>query len=169
LALGCSLDEQAHGFGLADLLEYGLCPKRWRRERMDPPGCLPGNAEGLPTGRQNAQTRTVQQQARYKSGAGLEHVLAIVQNQQKLTRSQRILQGLDERLAGLLLHIESRGDSLSYERRGRNRSELDKGHSSAVPTPVRTCNLECQARFADSARPGEREKSGCSEQSCESA
>src|SRR5262245_30792014 len=100
------------------------------RERGDAEGVLPGDAQRLPAGRQNAQPEAAPQEGLGELRTGGHEVLAVVELEQELPRPERILQGLDERAIRLLTYAKRTGDCLWHELRLHHRGQLGE------PDPV---------------------------------
>ena len=83
----CAVNEEPDGFVLIQRLDACAAAEDWRwergqRERRDAESGLPRHAEGFPAARQQAQIGTGAQEHIGQLRAGLQQVLAVVEEQQ---------------------------------------------------------------------------------------
>ena len=91
-------------------------------------------------------------------GAGWQHVLAVIQDEQEALRAQDLDQLLENRLVRLFDHPQALGHRASHRAWLRERRQLDQqdaiGEVARFGRAVR--NLQRETRFARAAWPGQR-------------
>jgi hypothetical protein len=87
-------------------------------------------------------------------------MLAIVEDEQQATRSQRGRQGVNERPARLLRYPQRRGHRVRCERAVGQRSQLDQDHAIGVRCGRAACDFDGQTRLADATWSGKRQEAG---------
>ena len=110
--------------------------------------CLPVDAEGFTTRRQDAEGGAAAQQAMGHVGSGGDEVLAVVEEQQELLRAQVVDDRVDRGLPGLLLDPQGAPDLGDEELRVAERRELDQPGAVAIAVEGIRGNLQFEARLA---------------------
>ena len=145
-------------------LDIRQTPEVGEGERGNGPGDLAGDAQSLPAGGQDAQLRTGTQQRLGELGAGLDQMLAVVQNQQHLLGSEVVRERLGQRAARLLANAQGGGHRLWHERRIRQRRQLHQPHTVFEPFHQLARRRQSQPRLAAAARAGERQQAAILQQ-----
>jgi hypothetical protein len=96
----------------------------------------------------------------HQIGACLQHVLAVVEDQEQVTRTKR----LEERLGHLLrtggVDRQRGGNSLRDERRVGERCEFDEPDAMRIGPEQLIGDAQSEARFAAPAGAGQRQQAG---------
>jgi hypothetical protein len=142
VSLSRSLDEQA----LRVLGSQGL----------QPPDGLAAHAERLTARRQDPQPAARAQQRRRQLRAGVDHVLAVVDDQQHVALGEVAPQRLGRRHRAGAADLERPRDLRSRVRVSWTSREIDEPDAARPPTDLATCQLDRQARLAHTAGAGQR-------------
>ena len=144
-----ALDEHLRGFGARQRLEIAAGRgQRQRRHRID---LLAGDLELLAAAREDANLRRGQQQRGGERGAGVDQVLAIVEQQQQTPRLEMTAERLREVDTGALAHAQHLRDRARHQRRIGDRAELDEPHAVGIRVVRFGRHLQREARLADAA------------------
>ena len=151
------IDEQLHCVRARNRRRIGLrVGQRQHAQRID---ALGADAQWLPAGGDDAHVGRFAQQGVHQVGAGAQHVLAVVEDQQQLLPAQVVAQGLLQRLARGFLDAEHLRQRAAHQRRIEQRGEVDE--PDAVPKGIEHFggSLQCQPRLADAAGSRQRQQS----------
>ena len=118
------LDEQPHGGRLRQRFQAAVLLRQ--RQRQDRIGVFPGHAQGLAARCQDAHLRRGRQRGRHQSGSGLDHLLAVIQNQQQPLGPEVRAKCLQQRPTGLLRHPEHARRFLRHARAVADRRQIDE-------------------------------------------
>ena len=99
----------------------------------------------------DAQPTTAREQHAHQLCAGPEHVLAVVEDQQRLAASEVLCNRIGELLTGLLLEPEGRGHRLRDQRLIADRGQFD--HPGAVRETVLDRSRQSQREPGLAAAP----------------
>ena len=132
-------------------------------QRRDAVGRLTGNAQRLAAGGQDGQPGRVAQQRVGLTGAGVNQMLAVVQDHQQLLVAQIVGQRSIERTARLLRHAQRAADGRDQQRRVGYRGQLDQPGAVRVALEPVGGKLQRKSRLARPSRPGQGQESGASQ------
>ena len=127
-----------------------------RVERRHPPRHLAGDAHRLATRRQHAQARARVQQRLDHPGRRVEHLLAVVDDEQRVEIAQLLRQRVDERTTELLAQTEHPGDRLGDVAAVADRGELRAPHAVGERVELVGRGVQRESRLAAAAGAGER-------------
>ena len=130
--------------------------RRLRIERRHPPRHLTSNSEWLAARRKDRQSGQQNQQLRDEVGDRTEQVLAVVEHAQEVLVAKLFDQGLDERAPVVVVMTERGRHRRWYERRIRDRRELNPAHSALAPIGDFDRELQHEARLAAATRTRQR-------------
>ena len=136
-------------------------------QRRDPPGGLAGDAEGLAAGGQQAHPGALLEDGVHEPGAGLDDVLAVVQEEERVALLE---QGDERRLRGLAgaLPRPHRGQRGARDERrvggGREGREVDEPHAVGDGAGATGHGLEGESGLAHAPRAGQRHQRARGEQ-----
>src|SRR5688500_14513304 len=88
--------------------------------------------------------------------ARLDHVLAVVEDDENTLRSQPFRQSLNNGAPALFANIECRSDRVRYEAGVGERRKLDEPDTVLESVGGSGRDLDREARLADAARSGQR-------------
>ena len=128
---------------------------RHRRHRVDG---FARNPHRFAARREDGHPWRVAQQPLRQPRAGLEHVLAVVEDQQHGPVAQVRDERVDDRQAALLPDAERRRDRLRHEARIRDRRELDEPRAVGEAVEHVGRELERQPRLADAPGAEQRQQ-----------
>ena len=143
-----------HPYRIGSALFLGRRRLGGETERRDDEHLLRSDAEGLPAGREDADVARLADDARDDLACRVEHVLAVVHDEQDRTRLQR----LDESIA--VGDLRSGRHPERGEERGRDCGRV--GDTAEIDEPALDLGtprvLDREPCLADAARPGERDQ-----------
>ena len=123
---GAPVDEQPGRLVLQQRLDGGRRPRLGSGQRRDPPHHLARDVEGLAAGGQHPQQGTGPQEGVDQGGSGLQDVLTVVDDQDRLPGAEVVDQGVDDG-QGLRLHHAHRGrDGPRHERPVSQGDQVDE-------------------------------------------
>ena len=124
-------------------------------QRSHRPHLFPVDPEGLPARREHDDTRAVRNDVTQQSGGCGQHVLAVVQDEQRRPRLQVLDHRLLDREAVALLHPERSGDGVADGPVVGERSKLAHPDPVGKSRPFQLGHLEGETRLADPTDPSE--------------
>ena len=157
---GRALDEQVRRLERHQR-RYGDVPAGFgHRKRRDGVRAFARDAQRLPAGRQDLQTRSGAEQPRCEVRTRLHQVLAIVENDEEAALRDELFQRLDNRAPCLLDDAEHRRNRLRNESRIAQRRELDEPDSIRVFVENVGRDLQRQTGLSEAAAAEQRHEAG---------
>jgi hypothetical protein len=93
-----------------------------------------------------------------EGGGALDQVLAVIEHQQQVARSQRGDKHRFEVAPGFLLKLENCGDLLGYAARIEDSGQVDEPHTIGIVVRQNRCRFERQSSFSNAAWTGQGEQ-----------
>ena len=158
------LGKEPHGLVLDGAVRRRRFPSTRNGQRRNEEDSFSFAPQRFAARREDSQSRSGLQKPLKKAGAGADHVLAVVDDQEELSRREKPAERIGQALARLLAHAEHRGDGLRHEGLVAQWGQIDPP-GTVVERPVeRPRHLQSEARFAgppgthqrQQARPFER-------------
>ncbi|HLW12350.1 MAG TPA: hypothetical protein VKU81_06600 [Casimicrobiaceae bacterium] len=146
-----SLDEKPCGVRLGDFRKRGFALRIGNDERRQRIRRLAANVQPLAAGRQELHARQRLQQFRCQFRAGVDQMLAVVEDEQQLAVSAMPGQRLRHGAARFLLDPERRGHRLRHQFRVCERRKFDQPHAVGEIIKRVGRDLKRQARLAKAA------------------
>ena len=115
-------------------------------------------AQRLAARREDPQSRSGLQDLLKQAGACTDHVLAVVNDEEGLSRREKRAERLGQTLARLLAHAEHRGDGLRHEGLVAQWCQINPPDTILELLVERSGRLESQARLAGTACTHERQQ-----------
>ena len=129
-----------------------------KRKRRNKPDSFAIDAQRLAACREDSRPRSGLQEILKKAGACANHVLAVVNDQESLSRREKAYECLAQALTRLLPDAKGTGDGLRHERLVTERRQIDPPDAIFELLFHGTGHLEGQARFTGAAGTNEREQ-----------
>ena len=130
----------------------------------DPVDALAADAERLPARREQRGLRAVAQQRIRELGAGVEDVLAVVQQQEQAALADRLHHRVHDGQARVLGYAQHGGDGDGGQVRVLQRGKIREPDPVARPVQELGRHLKPEAGLARPARAGERDQAGGGDQ-----
>ena len=166
--LGCQGERRRHQPGALDEEPDGLGPRQAIRrllvfvrhaERRHLERALARDVEALAAGRQHREPRTRAEQRLDEFRTRFDHVLAVVEDQERLAAGERGGHEFAGRPGGVLVETHRGRNGLRHEPRVRDRGQLDKPDAARIALPeLRTCR-QGEPGLADPSGAEERQHS----------
>ena len=157
------VDAGTHGRGTV-VEQLDRRPVVGHAERVDRHDVLAGNAEAVPARRQHDSVGGPGQDQLDQLGGGIEHVLAVVQHQQRRRPAQVLDDPGRQVTAGAIVEAERRRHRPDHRLRASDRRQLAEHDTSGEAIGDGRRRVQRQPGLADSTRSGERDEPGPAEQ-----
>ncbi len=128
------------------------------RQRRDRPQVLAGQREPFPAGREQPEPGRGPQQVVGQRGAGVEEVLAVVEDHQRPALPQVLGEHARRAPAGFVVHAQRLEHGVRHERGVLQPGELDQPDAVGERAGQPGGGLHGQPRLADPARAGQRDQ-----------
>ena len=152
------LGKQLHRIRAGDTLRVGL--RIGQRQRTQRIRAFASQMQRLATGGHHGHLRRVAQQRLGHPRASVQHMLAVVENQQGFPRAQVIAQHRKQRLPGGLLDLQHVGQCARHESRIAERRQVDEPHPVAIRIEHLGGGLLREPSLAEAAHPGQGHQAG---------
>ncbi len=152
-----TVDEELDRFGLADAFELDTA-RVGQRQRRHEPRALAFEAERLAAGRHDRQRRAGPQQRLRQLRAGVDQVLAIVEDEQRGIAFQLIDDRLEHGPGAVIAHADGRGDVLGERTRIHQRGQLGPDDAAGEQGARVARELDGEPGLAAAAGAGQREQ-----------
>jgi hypothetical protein len=119
---------------------------------------LPGHSQGFTARRENPQRRRSAEQSLGDLGAGVDQVLAVIQDEQEMTIAQVVAERGAGRTLRALPDTQGGRDRLRYQIGHRERRQIDQPHAIAEFVHEATRQLYRQARLSNPAGTRQRQQ-----------
>ena len=159
-----ALDEQLHGLARGELDDRVERVGRRHAQRGQAPDGLALDPQRLSARGQDRHVRAGPCDALDQLGGSVDHVLAVVEEQERLLHPQRREDGVDERLALLLRDGQRVGQRPHHARLVGDRREVGQEHAVGVAGEQAPAELDGEAGLADAPRAQQRDDAGAVEQ-----
>ncbi len=146
-----ALDEKPCGVRLGDFRKRGFALRIGNDERRQRIRRLAANVQPLAAGRENLYARQRLQQFRCEFRAGVDQMLAVVEDEQQPAVGAMPDQRLRRGTARFLLDPQRGGDRLRHQFRICKRRQFDQPHAVGEIIERVGCDLERQAGLAEAA------------------
>ena len=127
-------------------------------QRGEPPQDLAAQAEWFPARREDRQGGGAHEEGLGQPRARLDHVLAVVQDQQAAVIADAVDDRVEDRPVGFLGDPETTGDRELEALSVRDGRQVDEGCAAGEPLSNPRRDLQCEARLAGAAHPGDRDQ-----------
>ena len=127
-------------------------------ERRNPPRDLPGDTERLTARRHDVQVRDANEERVEHACGPVEHLLAVVEDEQRLAAAQLLHQGVDQRAVALLTQADRLGDGRGDEFGIPHRGEVDPPHPAGMTIGGFGGALEREPRLSAAPGAGQRDQ-----------